>query len=233
MIACDFVITDQKDIFQREEESYPSICKDIPILASKQSIFNRIDDNKKRFLLTQLFTSNLEKYGIQVRSWVKEYNSVKRNWNNDTNKIIANAKQDSTLGNKDMLIQNLDLRLCDNISRIKHELDNGVPVENLDRNYLRKINLVLQNKDTWRMRGIHLSSLIFWYDYIKDKKKIKCSDLGDLYHSVIIPYCKLAIVDNSKYDTCTKIQRNENAYTDIEILNKKRFTDLLDKREAD
>jgi len=37
--------------------------------------------------------------------------------------------------------------------------------------------MILTRHDTWKMRGIHLSSLMFWQDYIKDKKLIQTFDI--------------------------------------------------------
>ena len=71
------------------------------------------------------------------------------------------------------------------------------------------------------MRGINLSSLIFWQKYIKDSLKVKNSDIGDLYHSLLIPYCSFAIVDNAFYDSFEKIKKDIMDNVVTEVLNKK------------
>ncbi len=77
------------------------------------------------------------------------------------------------------------------------------------------------------MRGIHLSSLMFWQDYIKDKKPIQTSDIGDLYHSILIPYCNIAIVDNSRFDTCDKLKNEIEKYIKTKILNKREILKII------
>lgn len=78
---------------------------------------------------------------------------------------------------------------------------------------------IRERKDTWRMRGIHLTSLLFWYDYIIAKKKIKPSDEGDFMHSFFFPYCKYVLTDNSRVDCLQTIQRKEEKYKGVIFLN--------------
>ena len=66
------------------------------------------------------------------------------------------------------------MRLCENIVKIKEKLDNGISLKNSDSKILY---MILTRHDTWKMRGIHLSSLMFWQDYIKDKKLIQTFDI--------------------------------------------------------
>ena len=61
--------------------------------------------------------------------------------------------------------------------------------------------------------------VLFWF--------IQTSDIGDLYHSILIPYCNIAIVDNSRFDTCDKLKNEIEKYITTKILNKREILKII------
>lgn len=222
-----FTIIDQKDIINREEYLYPNKLKNIPIRINSKKLFENISLDKINILLNKLFTIGLPENGIPLTEWVQNYSVAKNTWKDDIARIIENAKSTNIIANKDKFVQSIDLRLCNNIVRIKKEMDSGKDISTISKFWIKKLSHMFNNGNTKIMRGIHLSSLVIWYDYIIAKKKIHGSDIGDIYYAILFPYCKKSIVDNSRYDCLMKIKRHETDFYDINVYNKSEFMKLL------
>lgn len=222
-----FVISDQKRVMDFEEFNYPDSLLELPIEFSSEKAFVSLKKEEKWELLYRLFSVGLSEYQVNLKQWVEKYNSEKALWINEVHKIMKNASESGIIDSKDNFVQSLDLRLCDNFVKIKVLMDNGGDMQQMDKVYLNKLAKILDCQDTWRMKGIHFSSLIFWYDYIIAKKNILSSDIADIYYSPVFPYCDVVIVDNSRYDCYLKIQREENIFSGIKIYNKKVFLDKM------
>jgi len=232
-----FVISDYELIWDKEVKAYPNKLKSLPIKLNSKNIFK----NNIEQVILKLFRNECMNYGvnIDISKWAREYDIGKKAWDKDGNNIINNAVKNGTLkkNNNDKIIindnvkkefvQSLDLRFCDQFIEIKKCLDTNRNLKTQDREYVRKLSLIFNNHDTYKMEGTHLTSLAFWYEYIKQQKRILGSDLGDFAHITFIPYCKYAVLDNSRYNMFQQIQKQENLYKDIKVHNSKEFMKLI------
>ena len=222
-----FVIVSQDDIITKEEEEYPNILTNVPIrIDSKTTLKNHSLEEKKE-LLAQLFELGIPDAEYDIKKSSEDYNFLKTGWITDARKIIDIAKAQGIENSKIEFTQSLDLRFCENIVNSQNRLNSNQDIDPLIKKNRNKADLIRLNKDMWKMRGIHLSSLIFWYDYLVSKKAIKASDHGDFMHSMVFPYCSIVVTDKSRVDCIQKIQRNENLYNDIIVYNQKSFIKII------
>lgn len=229
LTAVPFVICDQRKIMEAEEAAYPQTIKRLPLEFSSKEIFNRLPNTYKKELLYKLFSVGLPEYGVNLKAWTEEHHIMKTSWEQSVNKIIDEATSRGVINLKDEFLQSLDLRLCDNILKTIDSLKNKswVELNQSDKKKLHKIDQILNKHDTWRMKGIHFSSLFFWYEYVKAQKKISPSDQADIYYSLMFPYCNAVIIDNSRYDCAIKIQSNEKRYNEPIFYNLSKFREEL------
>jgi len=235
--VAQFVIFDYKLIWDKEVKAYPDKLKSLPIKLTSNDIFK----NNIEQAILKLFRNEYMNYGvnIDISKWAKEYDIDKKAWAKDVDNIINNAVKNGTLkkNNNNKIIRNdnakkefvesLDLRFCKQFTEIKKCLDNNKNLKTQDREYVRKLSLIFNNHDTYKMEGTHLTSLAFWYEYIKQQKKIHGSDLGDFAHITFIPYCKYAVLDNSRNNMFQQIKKQENLYKDVKVHNTKGFMKLI------
>jgi hypothetical protein len=155
------------------------------------------------------------------------HHTSKSNWPLDADAIIRHAEETGSIKSKTKFLQSLDLRFCDCILAAIENLNNKSEHDKQFYKGLNKLTDMQKRDDTWRMRGIHLSSLIFWYDYVIAKKTKKPSDEGDILHSMIFPYCAIVVTDNSRIDCLETIQKKENRYKEVQFLKIKDFITKL------
>jgi hypothetical protein len=161
--------------------------------------------------------------GFNLKEWTANHNQSKLNWPKHAAAIIQHAEEKYLLKSKAKFLQSHDLRFCEKILDAIEKLGDPSKHDAQFNKSITKLSGMKERKDTWRMRGIHLASLIFWYDYIIAKKKIKPSDEGDLFHSMIFPYCSVVVTDNSRVDGLETIQNKENRYKDVQFLKIRDF----------
>jgi hypothetical protein len=221
-----FVIADQKDLYNKEYSTYPNYLSDIPIRLFSDDILRNTGIKIKKDFIYSLLKGDI--HTVPLRTWVEEANEIKNNWQNSVANIINGI---SEIGNdKKEILQYLDFRMCDEIRYI-HEC---LSMNNLDKikghNRLKKVYRMSINYDTYILKSIHFLFLLFYYDYIVSKKQIKSSDIGDYFIMSFLPYCYNMVIDNSKFDTCDKITKNENNVNIKEkYYNKKMFDKLIIK----
>lgn len=129
-----------------------------------------------------------------------------------------------TLGSKTEFVQSLDIRLCNGLEQAARQLKGQVKPDRFYEGRVKKLDHIFKKQDTQVMRGIHLSSLVTWYDYVVAHKTIKLSDMADIYHSIIYPYCAIVIADASRVDVIQRIQREDRLYLNMKCF---RFKDFL------
>lgn len=227
LTSIPFVICDQVKIMKAEEAAYPQTIDKLPLEYSSKEIFIRLPSTEKKEIIYKLFSIGLPEYGIDLKAWTKKHHFNKTTWPQSVKNIIDNATSSGVINSKDKFLQSLDLRLCENILKSIESINikNWEQLNQSDKKNLLKIDQIIDKHDSWRMKGIHFSSLVFWYEYVKAKKKIQPSDEADIYYSLMFPYCNAVIIDKSRYDCATKIQNNETGY------NKLKFYDINTFRE--
>jgi hypothetical protein len=222
-----FVIVNQEDIFSKEEEAYPSILTALPYRLESVEVMRHLTMEERNKLLFQMLHEGIPGTDFDLKRWANNHKESKLDWPKCAEAIIQNAEVKGSLKPKNRFLQSLDLRFCSRIREVIERLDDPSKHDAQFKRYFEKLAGMRARMDTWRMRGIHLSSLIFWYDYVVAKKKIKVSDEGDLFHSMIFPYCSIVITDNSKVDCIEKIQKKENRYKEVQFLKIKDFITIL------
>jgi hypothetical protein len=251
----DFIISDYKEIWDKEINEYPNITNKIPIKYSSSQLPLGFISEEKTNELFDLFTNKKreDKIAINIHEWSIKYQILKDKWENDVKNIIRNALNDKVLTKdsngkflkdeytKSKFISYLNLRFCDDFVKIKEFLDSkkNSELENYkdlstklnsllqNKDSLKKLNLLLRNEDSFIMKGINITSLAFWYEYIVQNKKVHGSDLGDFCHITFIPYTAFSVLDKSRVDMFERIKKNENIFPDIQICNSKNFKEFI------
>jgi hypothetical protein len=222
-----FVIVNQSNIYNSEEELYPAIVNELPYQLDSEKVMQNLNADQRAIILFQMLHAGIPGGDFDLKKWTADHNQTKANWPEHAAAIIDHAEANYLIKSKDKFIESQDLRFCDQILKAITQLENPPSFDVAFKRSLDKLIGMRKRKDTWRMRGIHLCSLIFWYDYIIAKKKIKPSDEGDLMHSMIFPYCSVVITDNSRIDCLGTIQKKENKYKDVSFYKIKDFIALL------
>lgn len=222
-----FVIVNQNDIYNQEEDTYPAVLTVLPYKLESQPLFTSLNLMERMVVLYRIFHEGIPESGFNLKQWVSNHHASKSNWPQDADAITRHAVETGYIKSKAKFLQSLDLRFCDRIVAAIENLNNKSKHDKQFYRSLTKLTDMQKRDDSWRMRGIHLSSLIFWYDYVIAKKTKKPSDEGDIFHSMIFPYCTIVVTDNSRIDCLETIQRKENKYKEVHFLKIKDFITKL------
>jgi hypothetical protein len=218
-----FVIVNQSDICDAEERSYPAILMDLPYRIKSSDIFGNLNIMERMVVLYRMFHEGIPESGFNLKEWVDDHLVTKKDWLGCVEAIISHAQQTQTIHSKNKFTQALDLRFCDRILEAIAKISDTTKHNRQFKIAINKLAVMQERNDSWRLRGIHLSSLIFWYDYIIANKKRHASDEGDILHSMLFPYCSLVVTDASRVDCLEQIQRKENRYVNTRFLRLKDF----------
>ena len=218
-----FVIVNQSDIYEEEENAYPTILKVLPYKLESEPLFANLNLMERMVVLYRMFHEGIPESGFKLKEWVTNHHASKSNWPQNADVIIHHAEETGSIKSKTKFLQSLDLRFCDSIVVAIENLNDKSKHDKQFYKSLTKLTDMQKRDDTRRMRGIHLSSLIFWYDYVIAKKTKKPSDEGDILHSMIFPYCSVVVTDNSRIDCLKTIQKKENRYKEVQFLTIKDF----------
>lgn len=193
-----YVIVDNAKIFHKEICAFPSKLTQLPVELHSSLIAPHLRDSA---LLMQLRRhSEFVRGGKDIQDWDFHYSSIKTVWLDDAQRILDNAYTKGTLvkdenGNmivdqdsKEAFLQSLDRRhLADFTPEEWEALGENI------------VNLVLGG--TKHLPATRLISLAFWYAYVEQDKaylmKRKGSDIGDLWHMSVLPYCTAYTTDNA------------------------------------
>lgn len=199
------VIVSPEAIFRAELQSYPEPLADIPldldlddlVAAHRGPVLDGLLRRHEVFLFQ----------GKDVGDWASKYADLKASWLQDIERIINRACDEGTLH------RDSSGRLTD-LESTKEEF-----LASLDRRHFgfltseeRKAlgaNIIdLFMGRTSVLPAIRLNSLLFWYAYVDldctNLLKRKGSDIGDLLHMSMIPYCSFFTADSAM---CRLLQR--------------------------
>lgn len=189
-------VVDPLDVWKAEIKNRLDTIDQLPIRLDLRDLDDELrEETLLRFLRADpLFLDQ----GKDIREWVKNYNEIKNTWLVHVEKIIDNALRDGylerdSLGKlcklnqyKDLFLYSLDMRHA-----LSEEVD---AILEYQVNKRRKQKVV-------KVSAIRMTSLIYWYLYVKidpvNKVKVQNSDIGDLYHLSLLPYCKAFTADKS------------------------------------
>lgn len=222
-----FVIANQQAVIAGEEAAYPKQLPQLPLELDSAQFLDPLPDNEKVILLRQMLHQGIPGTAYNVRLWAKTLQEAKNHWAESVELIIATAREQGKLGDKIAFLESLDLRLCDvlmeTVANLKIPENQG---ELFFRN-ISKLHRINEQHDTYLMPGIHLSSLIIWYDYVVAGKKIQPSDWADIFHAILYPYCAVVIADASRIDCIRRIHREDGLYAHVKFYTKKEFKAII------
>jgi hypothetical protein len=222
-----FVIANQDILYQLEEETYPLMVNQLPIQLRSDVTLTHLSPEDRATILYQLLHNGIPEAGYNLNSWAANFKAIKANWEQDVERIVEHATEHGHIQNKQELTESLNLRWCLRMEEAGLNISDPLKQDEQFVKYITKLSGIFNRHDSDVLQGIHLTSLIIWYDYIIANKRIKNSDLGDIYHAMMYPYCKVVIADNSRVDCLHQIQRREEKYRDTKFYNIKAFRKIL------
>lgn len=190
------VIVDPNDVWSDEVDNGLDTIQQLPIRLDLREIDEALrEETLLKFLRSdQIFLDQ----GKDIREWARSYSKVKEMWLINVEEIIANALEDDYLArdskgklcnfneNKELFLYSLDMRL------VPEEKVNGI----LDYQMRKRTK-----NSAFKVSSVRMASLVFWYLYVKvdpaNRVKTNGSDVGDLYHLSLLPYCKAFTADKS------------------------------------
>jgi hypothetical protein len=227
LLENDFVIANQTSLMEAEEESYPNGLSNLPIAFNSATGLQKMADKDQFQLFYALLHHGIPDTSYDIKSWAEKHHAEKQNWEQHILEILKNAEKTCTIKNKQAFTESLDLRLCDDMMKAVEDLNHPENHDELFYQQISKLHRINEQHDTAIMRGIHLSSLIMWYDYVIAKKKIKPSDGADIMHALLYPYCDVVVADASRVDCIRRVQREDGLYRKLKIFNKAEFKQLM------
>jgi hypothetical protein len=223
----DFVIANQDTIMDKEEAAYPASVVRLPIAwSSRESLASK--SNEERYqLLYQIFHHGIPGTDYDLKTWSEKHKASKAEWVADVAHILNHATEVGTIANKEDFVQSLDIRLCNGLELASRQLKGEEKIDRFYQERIKKLARILKKRDTKLMKGIHLTSLITWYDYVITKKAVQPSDKADIFHAIIYPYCDVVIPDASRADVIQRIQREDVRYRQMKCYRIKEFLEVL------
>ena len=199
------VIVSPQKAYAAELISYPNPLSTLPIELDLGDIS---DELRAQTLLSFLRGDEIfVKQGKDIKSWSQGYEQIKASWLNDVESIIEHACRNGNLKRdsrgrfvelrqyKEQFLLSLDFRQAER--------------ENVD-SLLAKLVERAEKREPARLTAIRLSSLCFWYAYVDvdkaNKMKRRGSDIGDVYHISLLPYCAAFTSDGSMHRMLQRIR---------------------------
>lgn len=189
-------VVDPSDVWKEEIKNRLDTIDQLPIRLDLRYLDDALrEEALLRFMRADpLFLDQ----GKDIREWVRNYNEIKKTWLVDVEKIIDNALNDGYLEcdcmgklckfneHKELFLYLLDMR------HAPHEEVGAIVEYQVSKRRKQKVA---------KISSVRMASLIFWYLYVKidpaNKVKAQNSDIGDLYHLSLLPYCKAFTADKS------------------------------------
>jgi hypothetical protein len=165
--------------------------------------------------------------GHDIRLWDENYKEVKSCWLADVERIIAEACATGNLernekgelvqlsAHKELFLFSLDLRHAP-ADQVKPIIDYQVKKR--------------QQGQPAALSAVRLSSLLFWYLYVDidpaNRVRHQGSDIGDLFHLSLLPYCAAFTADKSMHRL---LQRIKEPVTPVQcqVLTKPRLKEVI------
>lgn len=145
--------------------------------------------------------------GKDIQAWSLQYKEAKETWLSDVERIVEKAciqgflKRAKAGGfmelddTKELFLFSLDFRLAE-----EPDID-ATLADFLERTRAGRPPL---------LTSVRLSSLCFWYSYVDidrtNQPKRQGSDLGDLYHISLLPYCSAFTTDGTMWRMLKRIR---------------------------
>lgn len=198
------VIVDPLRVWEMEVAAHLSPLQALPLQLDLSDLSDNVrEETLLRFLRRDEF---FLQRGPDIQAWSLGYEGIKKSWLSDVANIIEKAcgrghlKRDKTgrftelEDTKEVFLFSLDFRHADG-----HDVD-AILGDVLQR--------VLAGRQ--RLTSVRLSSLCFWYSYVDvdkaNRPKLRGSDIGDIYHISLLPYCSTFTTDGTMYRTLQRIR---------------------------
>jgi hypothetical protein len=145
--------------------------------------------------------------GIDFQQWSEGYKVLKKQWLSDVNKIID---EDCKSGNLSRNTKGDFIDLSSFKERFLFSLDlQHASPEDVDKILKHQIRQRSSGGAT-HLSAVRLSSLLFWYSYVDvdyaNRMKRSGSDIGDIYHLSLLPYCAAFTADKTMYRMLKRIK---------------------------
>ncbi len=198
------VVVDPSHVWNAEISNRLDPIEKLPILLD----LRELDEWREETLLSFLRADDLFlEQGKDIREWAENYHKIKENWLFDVDDIINHAY---SVGNLERDSMGKLCRLKEHKELFLYSLDlRHAPPECVDEILSYQIEKRKNNKSI-KVSSLRMSSLVFWYLYVSidpaNKVKNQGSDIGDLYHLSLLPYCKAFTADKSMYRLLRRIK---------------------------
>lgn len=145
--------------------------------------------------------------GIDIQQWSRDYHDLKARWLADVQNIINHAchlgnlrrnqkgKLTDLVASKEQFLLSLDLR--------------DAPSEDVDEILAHQVRRRFAGAPV-KLGAVRFSSLLFWYSYVEvdpaAQMKREGSDIGDIHHLSLIPYCLAFTADTTMHRMLMRIK---------------------------
>jgi hypothetical protein len=169
--------------------------------------------------------------GKDIQKWADKYKETKETWLADVDAIIENACRQGHLiqnskggfeprndSSKEIFLLSLDFRQL------------GPEDPSSTDQMLQRIQKHGLQRYKNCCKAVRFSSLCFWYSYIdvdqSNKIQRKGSDIGDIYHISLLPYCRIYTIDKTMHRVLQRI-RAEATWGKCEVVTSDNLSRLL------
>ncbi len=199
------VIVDPQTVWDQEIRNRLEALDTLPI----QLNLEQVNKNSRQEALLRFLRRDtlFIQQGLDIQKWSYEYKAVKAGWLSNVNRIIDKACIDGNLcrNKKGKLI---------NLSSFKELFLFSLDLRHCEPEYINEIlNHQVQQRSGGapvRLSAVRLSSILFWYSYVDvdpaNRMKRSGSDIGDMYHLSLIPYCSAFTADKTMFRMLKRIR---------------------------
>jgi len=198
------VIVDPQRVWEKEVAAHLTQLQALPL----QLDLSDFSVNVREEILLRILRRDefFLKMGIDIQAWSLDYEEIKKSWPSDVANIIDKAcgrghlKRDKAgrftelEETKEVFLFSLDFRHAD-----------GYDVDTILVDVLRRMQAGRQ-----RITAVRLGSLCFWYSYVDidmaNRPKLRGSDIGDIYHISLMPYCSAFTTDGTMHRTLQRVR---------------------------
>ncbi len=199
------VIANPGLVWEAEVENNLDPVAELPVLLALESVNSRW---RKEALLRLLRADDLYiSQGHDIRRWDQNYKGLKSGWLAEVERIIAEACVNGNLERND---QGRPIQLPEYKELFLFSLDfRHVPAEQVSSMLNYQVGKRQQGQVV-ALSSVRLSSLLFWYLYVDidpaNKVRHQGSDIGDMFHLSLLPYCAVFTADRSMHRLLRRIR---------------------------
>ncbi|MBI2783641.1 MAG: hypothetical protein HYX64_06150 [Gammaproteobacteria bacterium] len=198
-------VVDPTVVWEAEVGNNLDPVTELPVLLALESVDSR---SRKEALLRLLRADDLYvSQGHDIRRWDENYKELKSGWLASVERIIADACASGNLvrneqgrlvqlpAYKELFLSSLDFR--------------HAPAERVSSMLNYRVGKRQQGRPV-ALSSVRLSSLLFWYLYVDidpaNRVRHQGSDIGDMFHLSLLPYCAVFTADKSMYRLLQRIR---------------------------